>query len=900
MAFFKRRHFSGYTGASEISDFPVYLELNDSLSGFSYEQFASPFGYDLRFVSNTTNEEIEYEIVKWDPAGQSSFWLKLPELNGSTSIKALWGNQNALVQPGYSKDGRIWSKFRGVWHMDGTADDLVKESSSSFHAIPYNFETLRAPGVIGTALSFDGVNDYLDMPLDSHPPADARQVTFSFWSYGGTRHLNNNSILESGSSLGRHLNIHLPWSNARVYWDAGVGGIDRIEKDDPVYSGRWTYWAFQKDRDTGAMYIYRDGVLWQSGFSRTRPFGAPVDSFRIGSARYGGNHWHGLLDELRISPSIESPDWILASFLSQTPGTNFAQMQAVQGPPTILDGQVIEGYANDPARQVSYQVRTFPSADSFYAVGLPAGMDLNQTTGVISGQPVQGGNYQVTITAQNSFDSDQSVLQLAIVELSGFTHQTTLDFSGYTGSTLHDFPVLIRLDSNISNFSLKSFKSPMANDLRFFDNLGRELSYEIDLVDHSKGSLAVWVEIPEMSSTTTVSVNWGKASLADKPPVYADDGSAWSNGYRGVWHFRPMNEVGVLTDSSYYRNHALDDFGFTQPASVIGSGRSLSGGSEKFIRLPSPHSLDSLHEESYSFSAWVRLEEQPESVAPDSVFGIGYLMTPNDSYFDDIETLIALEPQAAGARIMQAGPRQGLYLNGDNDFKNAGIGINRNDNYMTLFLTMFTPAESGLHQFRCTDKDDRATIWLDLDQDGLFELSGDQGTEKMGGNNNFTSDPIYLDANQSYKMAIAHGEWGGGSRLRPWFLTPSYDWRVIDPSDPGQSGFFKVPFTSDISSRLSPFILYQHGANEKAFVGGAQFGATHYLTGQYVTASSGQGLPYSQWKHLFVNADHQNGSVQVFLDGNLSATPEFCPPVRRRCRFRGRIGSWDREPFPPA
>ena len=89
-----------------------------------------------------------------------------------------------------------------------------------------------------------------------------------------------------------------------------------------------------------------------------------------------------------------------------------------------------------------------------------------------------------------------------------------------------------------------------------------------------------------MSSATTVSVNWGKASLADKPPVYADDGSAWSNGYRGVWHFRPMNEVGVLTDSSYYRNHALDDFGFTQPASVIGSGRSLSGEAKNSFACP--------------------------------------------------------------------------------------------------------------------------------------------------------------------------------------------------------------------------------------------------------------------------------------------------------------------------
>ena len=61
------------------------------------------------------------------------------------------------------------------------------------------------------------------------------------------------------------------------------------------------------------------------------------------------------------SVHIESPDWILASFFESTPGTNFAQMQAVQGPPTILEGKWSKVYANDPARQVSYQVRTFPS-----------------------------------------------------------------------------------------------------------------------------------------------------------------------------------------------------------------------------------------------------------------------------------------------------------------------------------------------------------------------------------------------------------------------------------------------------------------------------------------------------------------------------------------------------------
>ena len=152
--------FPGYTGSSQISDFPVYLEFNNSLSGFNYEQFSSPFGYDLRFVMVDGNEEIEYEVVSWNPGGISSFWLNLPRLDDNTTIKALWGNQNALVQPEYSKDGRIWNGYHGVWHMDGTADDLVKESKSSFHGTPNNFGTLREPGLIGTALSFDGVNDF--------------------------------------------------------------------------------------------------------------------------------------------------------------------------------------------------------------------------------------------------------------------------------------------------------------------------------------------------------------------------------------------------------------------------------------------------------------------------------------------------------------------------------------------------------------------------------------------------------------------------------------------------------------------------------------------------------------------------------------------------------------------
>ena len=74
----------------------------------------------------------------------------------------------------------------------------------------------------------------------------------------------------------------------------------------------------------GAMYVYRNGQLWNSGFNRTRPFGEGIESFRLGSSRNGWSEWHGLLDELRMSYTMESADYILASYESQKPDSNFS------------------------------------------------------------------------------------------------------------------------------------------------------------------------------------------------------------------------------------------------------------------------------------------------------------------------------------------------------------------------------------------------------------------------------------------------------------------------------------------------------------------------------------------------------------------------------------------------
>ena len=190
---------------------------------------------------------------------------------------------------------------------------------------------------------------------------------------------------------------------------------------------------------------------------------------------------------------------------------------------------------------------------------------------------------------------------------------------------------------------------------------------------------------------------------------------------------------------------------------------------------------------------------------------------------------------------------------------------------------MLHPPEAGPYRFRCTDKDDRATIWLDLDRDGLFELTGSAGTEKLGGNENFTSDWVQLDpAGGPYKIAIAHGEWGGGSRLRPWIMIPNDDvWHIIDPSDPTQAGFWRIPFNSSISANLSAYSFFKHGGVSSLDLQSGNFGFTHPLENGSVTGTSGITLLNKTWYHLHKQVDQENGLAQLFVDGSLEVTQPY-------------------------
>ncbi|MBI2513889.1 MAG: immunoglobulin domain-containing protein [Opitutae bacterium] len=79
--------------------------------------------------------------------------------------------------------------------------------------------------------------------------------------------------------------------------------------------------------------------------------------------------------------------------------------------PVITSPLSANAVANAPFR---YQIGTNQTLAQFGATGLPNGLSLNQTTGVIEGTPTQTGTFNVALTATNATGSDQQTLVLSV------------------------------------------------------------------------------------------------------------------------------------------------------------------------------------------------------------------------------------------------------------------------------------------------------------------------------------------------------------------------------------------------------------------------------------------------------------------------------------------------------
>jgi len=190
------------------------------------------------------------------------------------------------------------------WAMDeGNGVNVVDSSGNGFDGTAVN--AVWVSGQSGKALDFNGSDSTVALPVSAFASID-KEVSLSMWVLGDvTQPRDDVTFRATDVSGNRVLNIHLPWGNSSIYWDAGNSGgatYDRIFKAAPAsaFQGKWNHWVFTKNAISGDQKIYLNGSPWHSGTGLTKTMGG-ITAAALGSNTNGVTvNYYGKIDDVRL------------------------------------------------------------------------------------------------------------------------------------------------------------------------------------------------------------------------------------------------------------------------------------------------------------------------------------------------------------------------------------------------------------------------------------------------------------------------------------------------------------------------------------------------------------------------------------------------------------------------
>lgn len=315
--------FTGYNGAP-LKDFPALVRLSTSLNNFDYSKCGSN-GSDLRF-SDADGNLIPCEIDTWDASGTSLVWVKVPNLTRLTVVYGHYG----CATPDAMNPNDVWDDdYVGVWHL-GESGLPLKESSGV--STPFNEATgayntnpsshFATNGVIGKGFNLNGAASSSLYADDDPDLTGFKNLTLEFWvrqdatTTGGTQNLLGKAGAWNSDYSYRGYVASGEKKLQMFFGNSGTGGSLNYAGWEFFSLNTWYYYAFAYDYDTASRLIMQNRTPFTTTVSAT--LGGPVhDSnakFALGGLWNGGIPFKGQIDELRLSKTARSEEWLKATY----------------------------------------------------------------------------------------------------------------------------------------------------------------------------------------------------------------------------------------------------------------------------------------------------------------------------------------------------------------------------------------------------------------------------------------------------------------------------------------------------------------------------------------------------------------------------------------------------------
>ncbi len=551
--------------SSNLTDFPVLVHL--TTSNFDFVS-ANTTGKDIRFIDSDNTTQLAYEIERWI-SNEAWVWVNVPQVSGNSTSDHIWLYYGNPAASDNQSPANVWdSNYVLVTHMKNkegypskVTDSTSKQSDGTKTGANNPQET---SGYFDQGQLFDGSIDKISITDNANGSLDITGgITIEAWAKV-TNTSNYRPIVfknDTGSGYNDPYMMRIE-TTGKVAGRIGNGNPNQPQENyisgNTGVVGAWHYSVFSYDSSN--LHIYVDGAS-----DATTP--KTVDPLTNNTALSLGNWvtlWYlGILDEVRISNVARSPDWIKASYLSQS--DSLISYGGIQKAGQLYESHTYS-YTGNPMYQSSgwnQRYRGFNEVmetdaegnyikHRFYTTGVTNGRNADKLTG--KEYKTEWYNADGTLIRDKTYywlvNDGSTWWNTAWNSRQKLTFNTDNVSSNLTG-----FPVLVHLTN--SNFDFSTTKSA-GQDIRFVDaDNTTELNYEIESWNAGTSEAWVWVRVPTLSGNSSSDYIWmyyGNPYASDSQ----NSAGVWDSNYKMVHHLEETDidgSSGAIKDSTSYTNN---------------------------------------------------------------------------------------------------------------------------------------------------------------------------------------------------------------------------------------------------------------------------------------------------------------------------------------------------------
>ncbi|MDD1670920.1 MAG: DUF2341 domain-containing protein, partial [Methanomicrobiales archaeon] len=316
------------------TDFPVLINLS---SDSGLQSHARSDGYDILFTSTDGTTKLSHEIDKYTSStGALLAWVKVPSLS-STTDTVLYMYYGYPSSPNQQNSKDVWSNsYAGVWHLkedpSGTAPQMQDSTSNANHGTSYGTMTSgdQVAGKVDGSLDFDGLNNPDGDSVQAPDYDILNAITISAWinwdvvetDVGIVSKRTDNEVLGNWALRMDDTTVGLlEW----MVWD-GVDSAQKFRSVSTIGTGTWKHVVLTFDDPTNTAKFYINGALDNTEPSFTMALANTPEQIAIGWSGQGDQYFDGRIDEVRLSSTARSAEWIATEYNNQNSPSTFSSL----------------------------------------------------------------------------------------------------------------------------------------------------------------------------------------------------------------------------------------------------------------------------------------------------------------------------------------------------------------------------------------------------------------------------------------------------------------------------------------------------------------------------------------------------------------------------------------------